>query len=307
MAEKLEYGYLMPTIKTSEEDLLKISGDWDKESSEYHDQLKRIQDANEQYYKGNQTQLDRIPRNQSNAVQNHIFMGIETIVPILTANSPRFIVEPIEESDQAIRYANSIEKALSISYEEQDVRSKGEMLMRHMMIYRFGAWIPFFNHETNEADVRWVRPHRLYFPKTSKLIYYYEKKDYTTEELENEFGKAKLDKFLKGKYPSLKESEIGNIKDIYTIWEYHTKDITFWKCGGQIIDVRENETYNFKNKNKNFFSEPKIPIIIASAFRLGSEPIGETDVIQQTIPIQDIINVTNRLIINNATKTGNSQ
>ena len=35
--------------------------------------------------------------------------------------------------------------------------------------------------------------------------------------------------------------------------------------------------------------------------------LGETDLIQQTIPIQDTINVANRLIINNATKTGNSQ
>ena len=58
---------------------------------------------------------------------------------------------------------------------------------------------------------------------------------------------------------------------------------------------------------QNHFEYPQIPYIIASAFRLGNEPIGETDLIQQCIPIQDAINVAARLIINNASKTGNSQ
>lgn len=307
-AEKtIDYGYQMPDVTTSKEDLLKISVDWDKESKEYHDQLQRIWDVNEQYYKGRQTEMERIPRNMSNAVQNHIFMGIETIVPIITANSPKFIAEPAEESDTAIRYATSIEKTLSIIYDEKDIRTKGEMLIRHMMIFRYGAWVPFFNEETEEPDVRYVRPQRLYFPKTSKLIYYFEKKDYTTEEFKTEFGEEKYQEFLTKKGPVNKSEEPKKLNNIHTIWEYRTKDITFWKCENYIIDSEANDTYDFENKEKNFFDEPKLSIILASAFRLGSEPIGETDLVQQTISIQDTINVTNRLIINNATKTGNSQ
>lgn len=302
---KLDYGYKMPDLNTSEEELLKISADWDKESKEYHDELKRVQDVNESYYKGRQTELDRIPRSQSNAVQNHVFMAVETIIPIITANSPRFIAEPPEESDQSIRYANAIEKTLSIIYEEKDIRTKGEMLMRHMMIFRFGCWVPFFNKATEEVDVEWVRPQQIYFPKTSKFIYYFRKRDFTTEEIKNEFGEEKLTEFLQKKYPDKESDDLKKVKDIYTCWEYHTKDITFWKSGAYIIDKRANETYNFENEGRNFFDEPKIPLIIASAFRLGAEPIGETDIIQQTIPIQDTINVINRKIINNASKMGN--
>lgn len=305
MVDKITSGYKMPTISTPNDELLQISVDWEKESGEYHDELKRIQDINELYYKGKQTKFDMIPSNQSNAVQNHIFMGIETVIPIITANSPRFIAEPPEESDLAIRYANSVEKTLSISYEEKDVRTKGEMLLRHMMIYRFGCWIPFFNKETNECDVRWVRPQRIYFPKTSKLIYYYEKRDFTSDEIKAEFGEEKFKEFLKNKGTDVKPEDVGKVQDIYTVMEFHTKDVTFWKSAGTILDVRENEGYDFKSDEKNFFLEPKIPIILASAFRLGAEPIGETDLIQQTIPIQDTINVINRKIINNASKMGN--
>lgn len=305
--ESMEDGYMMPSASTSKEDLVKIAVDWEKESGEYHEQLKNIQDTNESYYKGKQTEMEKIPRNQSNAVQNHIFMGVETIIPIVTANSPRFIAEPPEESDTSIKYANAVEKTLSIIYEEEDVRSKGEMLMRHMMVFRYGVWIPFFNKQLNKCDVRWVRPQRIFFPKTSKLIYYYEKRDFTTGELKTEFGEEKFNEFLKNKYPEKSDDQRAQVKGIYTVLEFHTADVTFWKCGLHIIDVRENETYDFHNDEKNFFLEPKIPIIIASVFRLGAEPIGETDLIQQTISIQDTINVTNRLIINNATKTGNSQ
>lgn len=307
MAEKLDYGYSMPTISTPKDELLKITVDWEKESGEYHSQLKAIQDANEQYYMGNQTEKNRVPRNQCNSVENRIFMGVETVIPIITANPPQFIAEPTEESDQAINYARSIEKTLSIGYEEKDIRSKGEMLIRHMVIFRFGAWIPFWNKTTNDVDVEWVRPQQLYFPKTSKFIYYYRKKDFTTEEIETEFGKAKLNEYLKYKYPNKEEKDYDKIKELCTLWEFHTKDITFWKVGAHILDVKVNETYNFDNEENNFFNEPKLPIIVASAFRLGDQVIGNTDLIQQTIPIQDDINSTTRIIVNHAQKTGNGR
>jgi len=228
MAEKLKDGYKMPTVTTSKDELLQITVDWEKESGEYHDELKRIQDINELYYRGKQTKFDMIPVGQSNAVQNHIFMGIETVVPIMTANPPRFIAEPPEESDLAIRYANTVEKTLSIIYDEKDVRTKGEMLLRHMMIYRFGAWIPFFNTETNEVDVRWVRPQRIYLPKTSKLIYYYEKRDFTSDEMKAKFGEEEFKEFLKNKGTEIKPDDIGKVSDIYTVLDFHTKDVTFW-------------------------------------------------------------------------------
>ena len=304
---KIDYSYKMPEISTPKDELIKISVDWEKESGEYHSELEKIQDVNERYYKGNQTEMDKVPINQSNTVQNHIFMGIETIIPIATANSPRFIAEPPESSDTAIKYANAVEKTLSIIYEEKDIRTKGEMLLRHMMIFRFGVWIPFFDKQTNEVDVRWVRPQRIFFPKTAKLIYYYEKRDFTSEEIKSEFGEEKYKEFLENKGIEINPDNVKNIQDIYTVLEFHTKDVVFWKIRSHILDIRKNEGYDFENEDKNFFDEPKIPIIIASAFRLGATLIGDTDLIQQTIPIQDTINVANRLVINNATKTGNSQ
>lgn len=300
--------YKTPTPETDDSELLTIAKAWEKESSAYHQELERIWKQNEDYYFGRQTEIDRIPADMSNAVQNHIFMGVETIVPIMTANPPQFVVEPPEESDTAVDYAATVQQALGAVYETKDIRTKGEMLMRHMVVYRFGAWKVFWDYDERDMNVKYVRPKRLYFPKVAtKLPYVMEQVDITADEFKDVFSEEKFKEFLKQKQEKVSEETLRKVSGMYTIWEIWTPRMVFWKGGNMIIEKRKNPNYDFENRGKNHFEEPRIPYIIASAFRLGNEAVGETDLIQQTIPIQDIINVSSRLIINNATKTGNAQ
>lgn len=301
--------YKTPTIETDDKDLLAIGNSWETESSQYHDELARVWKTNENYYFGNQTEMDRIPSDMSNYVQNQIFMGVETIVPIMTANPPQFVVEPPEESDQSVKYAQNIQRVLSALYDTKDIRTKGEMVMRHMAIYRFGCLKPYWDYEENDCNVKYVRPKRLYFPKvTTELPYVMEKVDITAQEFKDFFGEVKFKEFLKNSGVEYNEDNFQKISGLYTIWEIWTADLVFWKSGKTyIIEKRKNPNFDFENRNKNHFLYPKIPYIIASCFRLGNEPVGETDLIQQTIPIQDVTNVAGRLIINNGTKTGNMQ
>ena len=300
--------YKTPTEKTEDKELIAIANSWEKESNQYHEELEKIWKMNEDYYFGKQTELDRIPSDMSNTVQNQIFMGVETIVPIMTANPPQFVVEPPEENDRSVKYADNLQRVISALYDTKDIRSKGEMLMRHMAIYRFGAWKPYWDYEENDCNVKWVRPKRLYFPKvTTQLPYMLEKIDMTAQEFRDFFGEKKFAEFLKSRGEKTEEEQLYKISGMYSFWEVWTKDLVFWKSGNLIIDKRENPNFNFKDRDKNHFLYPKIPYIIASCFKLGNEPVGETDLIQQTIPIQDVVNVTGRLIINNSNKTGNSQ
>ncbi len=300
--------YKSPTPDTDDKDLIAIGNAWEKESSTYHEELARIWKLNEDYYFGKQTELDRIPSDMSNTVQNNVFMGVETVVPILTANPPQFVVQPPEESDQSVKYADKLRIILSALYDTKDVRAKGEMLMRHMTIYRFGCWKPFWDYEENDCNVKYVRPKRLYFPKvTTELPYVMEKVDITAEEFKDVFGEAKFKTFLTDRGEKVEDEQFPRIQGLYTIWEIWTSKMVFWKGKNIIIEKRKNPHYDFEDIKRNHFVSPRIPYIIASGFRLGNEPIGETDLIQQVIPIQDVINVSSRLIINNANKTGNTQ
>lgn len=300
--------YKTPNPEMDDGELLAIVNSWEKESSTYHDELARIWKLNEDYYFGKQTELDRIPSDMSNAVQNQIFMGVETVVPIMTANPPQFVVEPPEESDASVQYATNVQRVLSVLYDTKDIRTKGEMLMRHIILYRFGAWKPYWDYDENDCNVKWVRPKRIYFPKvTTELPYVMEKVDMTADEFKDFFGESKFKEFLMQRREKVDDDNVIKTAGIYTIWEVWTSKMVLWKAGTMIIDKRANPHYNFDNRDSNHFVAPKIPYIIASGFRLGNEPVGETDLIQQTIPIQDVINVAARLIINNANKTGNAQ
>ena len=300
--------YKMPTESTPDSELLAITYAWEKESAEYHDYLAGIWKTNEDYYFGIQTALDQVPSDMANTVQNQIFMGVETVIPIVTANPPQFLVEPPYESDKAIEFANATQKVLGVLYETKDVRTKGEMLMRHLIIYRFGCWKPFWNEEEKDIDVKYVRPKRLFFPKvTTKLPYMMEQIDITADEFKELWGEAKFKEFLVNRGERVDDESMQKVNGIYTIWEVWTENMVWWKSGGLIIEKKSNPYYDFTNKKANHFKSPQIPYIIASVFRLGNQPIGETDLITQTIPIQDEINVANRLILNNASKTGNAQ
>lgn len=313
MVEENLKQYKTPAADTSDDELVSISNGWYNESKKYHSELEKVWKQNELYYLGNQTEKSRIPSDMSNAVQNHIFMGVETVVPIATASPPQMIVEPPpdEESDKAIEYSYAVQQVLSIHYETKNVRTKGEMLMRHMLVYRTGIWKPYWDTRINDVNVKSVRPQRCYFPKVSgKLPYVMEKVDISADEFADVFGEVKLQKFLEhgGQEVNLEDEEwVKKVEGMWTIWEVWTEKMVFWKHGGMIIDKRKNPTYDWEDKAKNHFELPRIPYIIASAFKLGESVIGDTDLIQQTIPIQDIINVTNRAIVNNANKTGNMQ
>ena len=198
-----------PTEDTPDDELIAIANAWKKESSQYHQQLEQIWKQNEDYYFGNQTDKDRIPSDMANTVQNQIFMGVETIVPIMTANPPQFVAEPPDESDVAVKYADSTQRVLSVLYETKDVRTKGEMLMRHLIIYRFGCWKAYWDYQDNDISVKYVRPKRVYFPKvTTELPYLMEQVDITAEEFKDVFGEDVFKKFLQEKGEKVSDEQL---------------------------------------------------------------------------------------------------
>lgn len=309
-AQLLEKAYTMPDFESStDQELVEVGNAWLLESSQYYGELEKIWKVNEQYYLGNQTMMDRIPSDMSNAVQNQIFMGVETIVPIITANPPQFVVEPPENSDVSGKAADATQKILSIQYETTDVRTKGEALIRDMLMYRFGVWKVIWDENGNNVGLKNVKPKNLRFPKViGDLPYLIEILPIYAGEFRDVFGDAKFIEFLKNRGKILKEGEnLDKIGGLFAINEIWTPEMVFWTDGVSFIDKKKNPYYDFDDKDRNHFSVPEIPYIIASAFRTRGTAVGDTDLITQTIPIQDVINVSNRLIINNANKTGNSQ
>lgn len=304
--------------KLNDTDLVKLINGWMTESSTVHDELKRIQDDNERYYKGNQTKRDEIPRHQSDAVDNRIFASIETIIPIITSNPPQFQCIPAQETEESERLANSVGTMLSAQYDIKKVRERQREAMRYMLIYRLGILKPFWNEEINDVDVKAIRPQRAWIPKhgleVDQLLYVIEKVDMSFDEIEYYFGAEGLKK-VQSDSPAV-EDEKQPIEKVRTIWEVWTPEWVAWKYGAEILDKRKNPYWDWEGTKgegteelrfHNHFAKAKIPYIIKSPFTLGNSIVGDTDLIQQAMPLQDIVNTNLRQITNCANQMGNPQ
>jgi len=304
-----------PSVSLDDDELIALANRWMKESTNFHDELKKVQDINERYYLGNQTGRDLIPSHKCNAVQNQIFMGVETIVPIMTSNPAQFVALPAQETDASQELANSLQEILKLQYEPRHVRKFLEQAARHMIIYRFGVIKVFWDEYIDDWNLKTVRPQRIWLPQygtnEDEVPFIIEKVDMTLEEIEDFFGKEKKEEVKK----SMTKTEDG-YEGATTIWEVWTNDFVFWRYGDKILKKQPNPYFDFKGQtNKddpsetlffNHFRRPRKPYVILSPFRLGKSTIGETSLIEQGIPLQDVINTLNRQIVNNAKKMGNA-
>jgi hypothetical protein len=311
-----------PSVELTDEQLLALSKQWERESGDYHDYLKRIQDTNEQYYVGNQTQMDRIPSHKCNAVQNQIFMGVETIVPIVTANPPQFIVSPAQETEPSQQLADSLQEILKSQYKTRGVKKVLKQAVRHMLLYRFGVIKVFWDEYIDDWNLKAVRPQRIWIPKygqtEDELPFIIEKIDMTISEIGEYFG----DKMKEAVKKSMTKIEEGKYDAAVTVWECWTNDFVFWRYGNIILKKQKNPYFDFEGRKKkttdimgnaveedvfyNHFRRPRKPYIFLSLFKTGKSVVGDTTLIEQGIPLQDVINTILRQVVNNAKKMGNA-
>lgn len=286
-------------------DLVNLITGWETESNSYHDELKKEQDACEQYYLGNQTKRDRVPAYLSNHVTNRVFEAIETAVPIITSKSPEFDVKPNTDSEDDFVLAEDIQNILAEEFDTLDVKEKIEVAVRHMMLFRFGVLKPFYNEEIKGIDVRYVRPQLIYIPKygqsVHELPYIMEKQNYTAQDLEDNFDAEAI----KNVVTVSTDKEGGEPTKLYQVWEVHTNDWTAWKSGGIILKKNKNEYFDWDSGEKNFFEYARKPYIFLTTFSYGKGLVSSPSTTYQSIPIADAINVIIRKVIDHATKMGN--
>jgi hypothetical protein len=303
-------------VNTKDDDLVKIINFWMKESSNLHEEMKRVQDENEKYYKGIQTKKGEIPNHQSDAVDNRIFTSIETIVPIITTNPPQFVAEPAQNTEESEMLSNAVEQMLSAQYSIKNVRDKLREAIRYMLLYRLFCIKVYWDETIDDVNLKAIKPQRIWVPPygltTDELPYIIEKIDMTFEEIEYYFGKDVLKNI--GEMAQNPDDEKSIIERVRTIWEVWTDDMVVWKYGNLILKKQPNPYWDWEGTQGdneealrffNHFASTKKPYIIRSPFSLGNCIIGDTDLIQQGIPLADIINTHVRQITNCANKTGN--
>ena len=320
---------------SKEDDVIVTFQKWLRDSQTYHDYLLVFQKQSEEYYKGNQTEKDAIiarGTGNTDTVENRIFEGIETIVPVATANPHQFIVLPASESETSVKRALSLQKVLGRKYETLEIQKKLEETVRNIILYRFGVMKWSWGYETDDVDVTVVDPRLMLVPKMRldphNLPYKIEIQEYTKREMEEYFPKVKIEdlspeeKIDTGSTPT-DGNKHKKLYRVYEVWAYG--EMVAWFCSNKLLERKANPYYDFKGTEKSYLDKskklkiskklvfsnvldrPTDPYVFFSTYNVGDEPFGSVSLTEVAIPIQDSINVQKRKIIDNLRRMGNSQ
>lgn len=292
----------------SDEALLVKLALWEKESDSYYNELKRVQDKNEQYYLGNQTERDRVRDGLSNIVQNRIFEATETALPIITSQPAQFLIQVDENSEVAVQQGRQLQIVLGNFYIMRDMAGKMEMAYRHEIIDRFGVLEVYWDESIDDINVRYVRPQHIRMPKfgldAEKLPYLCKRIDMTYQEVFDFFGATVANDLAKSASADRAEPS-NNYDNVYTVDCYWTDWWVAYKSQNKILKKEMNPYYDFETVENNLLEKPAKPFFFLTEFTLGRTPVGETSLLEQAMPIQDGINALNRIITNNAIRMGN--
>ena len=300
-------------IGMSDNDLLNQIITWERESESFYTFLKRTWEININYYKGNQTDVGLIRGKQSKAVENRIFMAVESMIPIATSRLPDIVVKSGDEDEQSQQDAMDLQDVLAFHMERVGIQELSERFLRNLIVKRYGVFKPFWDKQLDDVGLEEIDPKRIRVPRFGKdinsLAFIIQELELSFEQAEKHFGIEKANILLEmGFQEGVPDSIHGTIAEPnrihpdsnkqrrknFTIKEVWTNEFVAWKAGTEILKKQKNPFFDFKNKKKNYFTLPQKPFIIKSLFHTGESILGETDYITQLLSVQDNINITKR-------------
>lgn len=307
-------GELTPELELSmdDEELLDLAKDWKSAWQPFATELAKSQNDNETYWLGTQYAGTSKATDGHALVDNLIFESLETFLPIATRPKADPIVNSVNEE-----LANKVRKMLVSWSDAQVYNLKLKQVVRFWSLYKLGVMKLGWSNKENDITCVSIRPQKLILDPDSTI----DCAEYTGEYI-GEYRKETARNLVK-RFPKAKEYIIdqckGKMGTKMQYIEWWTDEYVFWTMDEEVLAKAKNPHWNYdtnqpvtnefgsqqnqKVKGKNHFSFPKKPYAMLSIFSLGLRPFDDTNLIQQNLPLQDLINKRLRQIDKNADKT----
>lgn len=294
-----------PEEGLSKSELLDLAKGWESAWIKGTKDLKKSQKENKDYWLGKQSNGKGVDiSGKRKSIDNRIFMALETFLPIATRQNPDPIVEG-DDSEESRKVADATKNMLVFQADEQRLKLKIKSATRNWAIDLLGVAKIGWDTEIDDIETTIVPSKNIILDPDATIC---EGVDYTGKYI----GETKKDSaadlvemfpeekdFIEG----LVEGKMGTKLQYQEWW---TKDLVFWRLKERILDKSENPHWNdeeeretvdeFGNvvtereRGKNHFRKKKMPYVFLSIFNMGEHPWDDTNLIQQNIPLQDIIN-----------------
>jgi hypothetical protein len=299
-------GELLPelTLTMPDEELLTLEKDWIKTWTPFKSEIEKKQKDNEDYWLGSHFNASKDTRPM---VDNLIFESLETFLPIAT----RPKADPLVESDnteEGNALADKVRKMLAFKADELSYNLILKQVARYWALYMLGVMKVGWSMKENDITCIAIRPQKLILDPTATV----EAGEYTGYYIGEILEDVAADLVLR--FPSqssfITEKVKGKMgtKCVYTMWT--TNDYVFWTFAEQVLAKTKNPHWNYDTeqptssvdeygnavqsvqqvKGHNHFKNRKKPYIFLSIFNLGKQPHDDTNLVQQNIGLQDLIN-----------------
>lgn len=319
------------TLDKEDDELIELKNAWQKkwEDSKLKEQIESRQKENEKYWKGEHYSNAQRQTGQRDQTDNIIFEALETFLPVVS----RQVAQPVIDTsanDLAKVFARKVEDRIVDIADNMRLRLKIKKVVRYWALYFLGVAKIGWSLERDEIAVEAIRPQQLILDP-----------DAITDECEyfgEYLGHYRTDSAsdLITRFPSAKKEILGALgkdhmgtKIRYIEW--WTADFVFWTLGSKVLSKARNPHWNYDQtteepilnelgepitredgtpitnsqtiQGRNHFRVRKIPFAFLSVFNLGKGTFDETNLVEQVLPLQDIINKRTRQIDKNADHT----
>lgn len=278
-------------LQMTDDELIDLKRDWIRAWEPYNKEILKKQKDNEDYWMG----AHYNPGDEKKpAVDNLIFESLETFLPI--ASRPK--LDPMVESDntdQGNAVADKVRKMLGFLSDTLAFNLKIKQVIRFWALYMLGVMKVGWSMKENDITCVAIRPQKLILDPKATIneceydgYYIGEYLDDMASDLIVRFPKKK--QFITDKV----KGKMGTTLQ-YIMWT--TDDYVFWTLEDEVLAKNKNPHWNYDGESeggvvpgKNHFKNKKKPYIFLSFFNLGKQPHDDTNLIQQNIPLQDMVN-----------------
>lgn len=298
-----------------DEELVQLKNQWKRDYAIYYREIESVQNTDYDYWLGKQTKQtveDMLDSNRS-LVDNEIFYGLETFLPIATRANP----EPVVTIDQAMgdqTLADLVRDSLTYQADRQKLRMLLKGCTRDWALFKIGCLKLRWDSIENDVATEVVNPRRMIWDRDG----YVKEGGIFTGDYIGELKTIQAGE-LCGLFPSSKElimSKAAGKKGTklqVEEWWYKGKDY-FFMLDDHVLGKYKNHLWNYDSVDPttgmpvtgvNHLSSPQSPYIFLSVYSTRTQPHDDTTPVQQALSVQDLVNRRFRQIDKNAESTNN--
>lgn len=299
---------------------------WNKELD-----LDKVRKKAERYYLNKPYEDNELHEFQVPYKNNRILTSVETLTPMVTAQAAEPVVTEAQDSDESRQLAMDLQNVLLAMYEDQKIKKKLTQAVKHLfkgkrvavLKYRFDPTLGRLKPDgTRKGAIvtEIVRPERIVFeqeadnPEDIPLIVEY--LTATVEELVIRFPEKKdeiyKDQDIQRGVRSQLQKTVGYTENWFSFYdkEGNRKEGVAWKLNEVVLGFIANPNWNYDEYEMNqetgeymalnFFDMPRKPYILFNHLNDGKFILDETSLIDNAIPMQDVLNRRGRQGVENA-------